>query len=125
MAYSIYTDHPETETRRADDFTSWSFWARDNAPWTGVGVPDVAELLKVICPRPDLAAVCEKLDTGGYLTPDETREVFQRASAAMTDKMRHVFESAVRAGYGVRVDYSKGAFGAPSASEYMAKFGSA
>lgn len=125
MAYSIYTDHPETASRREDDFNAWSFWAEKNAPWTGVGVPDVAAVLKVVCPRPDMAAVCGKLDFGGHLTPAEAREVLQLAAGAMTDKMRAVFDSAVRAGYGVRVDYSAGAFGAPSASEYLAKSGSA
>lgn len=125
VAYELYCDHPETQTRQTEDFTSWTFWAKENAPWSGVSVTDVAELLKVICPRPDMEAVCARLDFGGTLTPEETREVLQRASGAMTDTVQHIFTAAVDGGYGVRVEFSRGPFGALSASEYMAKFGSA
>ena len=52
MGYEIFTDRPETESRRTQDFNAWMFWAKKNAPWTGVSIPDVAALLTVVCPEP-------------------------------------------------------------------------
>jgi hypothetical protein len=121
MSYSIYTEHPESAQRRQEDWTAWSFWAMRHAPWTGAGLTDVVELMKVICSQRHLAAVCEKLDLGGVLTPAEVAEVIMAAYTAMTEPIKRVFVAAAENGYGVRVDFSRGAFGAPSASEYLAK----
>jgi uncharacterized protein YjeT (DUF2065 family) len=45
MGYEIYSDHPQSQQRKHADFDAWSFWAPQNAPWTGVGIPDMARLL--------------------------------------------------------------------------------
>lgn len=121
MGYEIYTDHPESQERRDADFTSWSFWARDNAPWTGVSVSEVAAMLKEVCPRPELAAICAALDQGGHLSREQAQTVLRLAAEGMSADVRRVFEAAVAAGYGVRVVYSSGAFGALSASAYLEK----
>jgi hypothetical protein len=122
MGYEIFTYHPETESRRIQDFNSWLFWAKENAPWTGVSVPDVAALLKVICAEPSLGAVCDKLDAGGHLSLEEAAQLLHRAADAMSEKVRHVFETAVRNEYGVRVMFTQSVFDA-SASGFLARNG--
>jgi hypothetical protein len=119
MAYAIYSDHPESQTRKASDFTSWSMWAAENAPWTGVGVPEMASLLEGVCSHPDATAACAVLDSGGLLSPQDVRLVRRYAENRMDEKTKLVFAHAAQHTYPVRVVFSKG-FGAPSASVYLA-----
>lgn len=126
MGYEIYTDHPESEKRRAENFTSWMYWAKANAPWTGVGIDEMAEILSAVCADPAQAASCQILDEGGTLDPDATSAVLRAAEGRMSARTRVVFAAARKGGYGVRVVFSQGAFGkAVSASAYLEKFGSA
>lgn len=125
MGYEIFADHPESVSRRTQDFNSWLFWAEKNAPWSGVSVPDVAALLKVVCPDPDMGAVCAKLDAGGTLTPEEVTQTLQRAAGAMTDTVRRIFETAAANRYPVLVKFSQGAFAGARASAYLENSGSA
>jgi hypothetical protein len=125
MGYELFTDHPESESRRAENFTSWSFWAPDNAPWTGVSLSEMATVLERVCAAPGLDAACATLDTGGTLPAPAARLVLRLAETRMSPETAKVFRAAVKGGYGVRVVFSKGAFGALSASAYLAKHGSA
>lgn len=119
MAYAIYSEHPESSDRKAADFTSWSIWAEQNAPWTGVSVPDMASLLEGVCNKKDAAAACAVLDQGGVLSPVDVRLVRRYAEGRMSEKTKAVFAHAAENGLPVRVVFSKG-FGAPSASAYLA-----
>jgi hypothetical protein len=123
MAYAIYSEHPESSDRKAADFTAWSLWAADNAPWTGVGVPEVASILQGVCHKDGAEGACAVLDLGGTLTPEDVRKVIGWASGRMSEKTKEVFAHAAQHGYPVRVVFSK-AFGALSASAYLAKHGS-
>lgn len=121
MAYAIYSEHPESQSRKASgDFSSWSMWAEHNAPWTGVSIPDMASLLEGICNRPEGSAACGVLDIGGMLAPGDVKFVLRFAEGRMGEKTKTVFRHAAQHDYPVRVVFSKG-FGAPSASEYLAK----
>jgi hypothetical protein len=120
MGYEIYSDHPQSQQRKHADFDAWSFWAPQNAPWTGVGIPDMARLLQRVCKTLEGSHACVTLDTGGVLDPLEASQVYSLASGAMTEKLCAVFEHAQEHGYGVRVVFSKG-MGAVSASQYLAK----
>jgi hypothetical protein len=125
MAYEIFTDHPETWERRGANFTSWMFWAQHNAPWTGVGIDQMAEIVKLVCASPEATGDCTILDEGGTLEHRAAERVLKLAGDQMPDNIREVFAQAVSNGYGIRVVFSKGAFGsAMSASQYLAKFGS-
>jgi hypothetical protein len=123
MAYSVYVNHPETWTRQQEDFTSWNYWAEDNAPWTGVGINEQARILQAVCSEAP-GEVCDALNTGGDLDAKAAREVLRRAEAVMGTDTREVFQRAVRDGYGVRVVFSQALGSAVSASAYLAKFGS-
>jgi hypothetical protein len=123
MPYTIYTNHPESQDRKAEDFTSWSFWAAQHAPWAGVSVSEMAKLVGEICDHPDLQAACEKLDQGGVLELWEALAVYQQAASMMGDRTRDVFRTATSSGYGVRVVFSR-SFSSPSAAEYLANSGS-
>jgi len=125
MGYEVFTEHPESESRRAENFNAWMFWSEKNAPWSGVSVPDVAAMIKVVCPEPDMGPVCEKLDNGGTLTPEEVSQTLQRAAGAMTDTLRRIFETAAENRYPVRVKFSEGAFAGVRASAYLENAGSA
>jgi len=121
MSYEVRVDHPESDQRQAEDWTSWNFWSKEHAPWAGINVDQQARILDAVCPRDITGDICEALDTGGTLTAPQARLVAQTAGPAMPDQVRAVFEKAVADGYGVRVVFKRGAFGAPSASEYRAK----
>jgi len=125
VGYEFYTDHPESQTRKAEDFSAWSFWAPDHAPWTGVSLPEVAGILQRVQAAPILAHVAQTLDGGGTLDPVSAAAVLNAAEGRMSPKTREVFLAAVSGGYGVRVVFSKGGFGAVSASAYLAKHSSA
>lgn len=124
MGYEIYVNHPESAERKAKDFDSWSLWAPQNAPWTGVGISEQATLLQAVCAQPMLLEACDALDNGGELSLTATRDVLRLPRAVLPEKARKVFQHAVKDGYGVRVVFSKG-FGAISASAYLAKHKSA
>jgi len=127
MGYEIYSDHPESQTRKAADFSAWTLWAPENAPWTGVSVSDMASMVQAVCAAPGSSssdAACTVLDQGGLLQPTEVRTVVQRAGHLMPEAVREVFNHAGRSGYPVRVVFSKG-FGSMAASAYLAKHGSA
>jgi hypothetical protein len=124
MPYEIYVNHPESFQRREEDFASWSLWAPQHAPWTGVGISEQAKLLQAACAQPMLAEACEALDVGGELTATATRDLLRLPSALVSEKVREVLVQAVQGGYGVRVVFSKG-FGSISASAYLEKHGSA
>lgn len=124
MAYAMYSEHPESSGRKAEDFTSWSIWAETNAPWTGVSVPDMSSLLEGVCNKADAAAACSVLDQGGLLQPADVQLVRRYADGRMGEKTKKVFAHAAANGYPVRVVFSKG-FGAPSASAYLANSPSA
>lgn len=119
MGYEIFTVHPEGESRRAENWNDWLFWSKKNAPWSGVSVPDVAAMLKVVCPEPGMDSVCATLDAGGTLTPEEVSQTLQRAAGAMTDTLRHIFETAAEHRYPVLVKFSQGAFAGVRASAYL------
>lgn len=120
MAYAIYSEHPESSQRKAeDDFTSWSIWAEKNAPWAGISVPDMSSLLEGVCTKPDATGACTVLDQGGVLSPADVLKVRRYAEARMNEKTKKVFVHAAENHYPVRVVFSKG-FGAPSASTYLA-----
>jgi len=123
MAYGIYSEHPQSAQRKAEDFTSWSLWAAENAPWTGVSVPDMASLLEGVCNKPDGSAACSVLDQGGVLSVADVQLVRRYAESRMSDKTKQVFAHAAQNSYPIRVVFSKG-FGAPSASVYLANAGS-
>lgn len=123
MGYEIYSEHPESRTRKAADFSAWSIWAEENAPWSGVSVSDVAQLLQAVCGAEMLPEACTVLDTGGYIAPDDVKGILSLPSASMPVKVREIFQHAVRNGYGVRVVFSKG-FGSIAASAYLAKHSS-
>lgn len=125
MGYEIFTDHPESAERRAANFNDWMFWSKQNAPWSGVSVPDVAALLKVVCPDPASATVCDKLDAGGTLTPEEVSQTLQRAAGAMSATLKAIFETAAAHRYPVTVKFSQGAFAGVRASAYLENAGSA
>lgn len=120
MAYAIYSEHPDSAGRKKQDFTAWSIWADQNAPWAGVGVPQMASLLEPVCGRPEGASACSVLDQGGILLPEDVRLVNRLAQGRMSEKVRAVFTHAAEHGYPVRVVFSKG-FGAISASAHLAK----
>jgi hypothetical protein len=125
MAYAIYSEHPESQSRKAaEDFSTWSIWAEHNAPWTGISTPDMASLLEGVCTKDDGATACSVLDVGGLLQPTDVRLVRRYAEGRMSEKTKAVFSHAADNGFPVRVVFSKG-FGAPSASEYLAKASSA
>lgn len=124
MGYEIFTDHPETWTRRAEDFTSWLYWAEDEAPWTGVGIDKMAKIVQVVCKDPQADLICRILDLGGYLSPEAARTVLKVAERQMSGEVLTVFQRAVQGGYGIRVVFSKPLGDAVSASAYLAKFGS-
>lgn len=124
MAYAIYSEHPESSVRKAEDFTSWSIWAQESAPWAGISVPDMASLLQGVCNKADAAGACTVLDQGGMLSPDDVQLVRRYAIDRMSEKTRKVFDHAASNGYPMRVVFSKG-FGAPSASVYLANSTSA
>ena len=124
MAYAIYSENPESSSRKAEDFTKWSLWSAVNAPWTGVSVADMASLLQGVCKKDDGAAACAVLDQGGMLPLEDVKIVRRHAESRMNEKTKAVFAHAAANGYPVRVVFSKG-FGAPSASAYLAKSGSA
>jgi hypothetical protein len=124
MAYAIYSEHPESAQRKAEDFTSWSIWAAENAPWAGISVPDMASLLQGVCNKDDAAAACAVLDQGGVLAPADVLKVRRYAADRMNEKTLKVFTHAAEHRYPVRVVFSKG-FGAPSASTYLANATSA
>jgi hypothetical protein len=119
MAYAVYSEHPESQSRKADDFTSWSMWAEKDAPWTGISTPDMASLLAGVCHKDDGADACSVLDQGGMLSLADVRRVLRYAENRMNEKTRKVFAHAAEHSYPVRVVFSKG-FGAPSASVYLA-----
>lgn len=120
MAYAIYSEHPESQDRKAaEDFSTWSVWAEHNAPWTGVSTPDMASLLEGVCKKDGGDTACTVLDVGGMLSPLDARQVLNWAKGRMNEKTRKVFQHAADHGYPVRVVFSKG-FGAPSASVYLA-----
>lgn len=120
MAYAVYSEHPESQSRKAaEDFSTWSVWAEHNAPWTGVSTPDMASLLEGVCEKTGGSTACDVLDVGGILQPPDARLVLNWAEGRMGEKTKHVFQHAVQHGYPVRVVFSKG-FGAPSASAYLA-----
>lgn len=127
MGYEIYTEHPESFQRRGEDFGSWTLWAPQHAPWTGVGISDQAKLIQALC-RPQAAnwdrAICKVLDTGGLLSAPGVEKVWKDAGSVMTEKMREVFAFAREHRYPIRVVFSKG-FGSQTASAYLAKHGSA
>lgn len=127
MGYEIFTEHPEAFSRRAEDFAAWSMWAPQNAPWTGVGISDMAKLIQALCapqaPSWD-RTICQILDTGGVLSVPGAEVVWKGAGSAMTEKVREVFAFAREHHYPVRVVFSKG-FGSLTASAYLAKQGSA
>ncbi|HEX8321650.1 hypothetical protein [Longimicrobium sp.] len=127
MAYAVHTNHPETWTRREENFTSWRFWAKENAPWTGVGIDEMAEILRAVCTEPvpaDLRALCETLDDGGDLDADAARTILKLSETVMEPETREVFAAGVQSGYGVRVVFSQALGSAVSASAYLEKFGS-
>jgi hypothetical protein len=126
MGYEILTDHPESEQRREADFTAWLYWSQQHAPWSGVGIDEMAEIVSAVCADASSADLCEVLDQGGRLDLRSTERVLHLAWHQMSEDIRTVLQSALAGGYGIRVVFSKGAFGkAVSASEYAAKFGSA
>jgi hypothetical protein len=123
MAYEVYYDHPETWERRGANFTAWIYWAEQNAPWTGVGIDQMAKIVEGVCASPDTAEACTILDEGGTLDLRAAESVLKLAKDRMPDNVREIFSKAVRDGYGVRVVFSKATFGkAMTASEYLAKF---
>lgn len=129
MGYEIYTEHPESFSRRADDFAAWSLWAPQNAPWTGVAISDQAALLQALCGphaelQEELKGMCLALDLGGMISPRDAERILDSAGPKMTDKVREVFQAAKRGHYPVRVVFSKG-FGSLTASAYLAKHSSA
>jgi hypothetical protein len=124
MAYAIYSENPESADRKAADFTKWSLWSAENAPWTGVSVPEMASLLQGVCKKDDGAAACAALDQGGVLPHADVQVVRRHAENRMSTKTKAVFAHAASNGYPIRVVFSKG-FGAPSASEYLANSASA
>jgi hypothetical protein len=122
MGYEIYTEHPESESRRKQNWNNWLFWSKKHAPWTGVSIPDVAQLLTAIGDDESLTGVYDKLNQGGRLTPKEARQLLGHADAAMTAQIRHIFTAAVDNGYEVQVLFSQSAFDM-RASTYLAKHG--
>lgn len=121
MSYAVFVNHPESKTREAEDFVSWTFWAQKNAPYVGVDVTEQAAILDAVCPEDVTGDICEALDLGGVLTGAQARLVAQRADAVMSRETKKVFKAAVDGSYGVRIEFKRGAFGAPSASEFLAK----
>lgn len=124
MAYALYSHHPETFDRREADFTEWRFWSKKNAPWTGVGIDEMAKIVTAVCARENQPEVCSVLDNGGDLTPKAARVVLRLADAVLEDEARAVLQHGVDSGYGVRVVFSKALGSAITASAYAAKFGS-
>lgn len=106
MAYEIYVDHPESQERQKGDFTSWIFWSRKNAPWTGIGVHTVAALLEELAQHPDTEDLRDNLDYGGSLSHVEAGRVVMLAGAVLGDEPRDVFEFAARHRYPVLVEYT-------------------
>jgi len=126
MGYEIYTEHPESKSRRETDFDGWTFWAAEHAPWSGVGVDAVAALLQLACQSASLTNACTVLNDGGVLTFAEARVLLRSAQHVMTPPMVAVFGAAVHGGYGVRVVFSASPFGpAMTAAAYLASSGSA
>lgn len=124
MGYEVYVEHPESFDRRAQDFSAWSSWAPQHAPWTGVGIKDMAKLVEILCGDDSLSTACQVLDQGGLLPPQDVEQVWALAGAALTGRTREVFQRARQDRYPIRVVFSKG-FGSLAASAYLAKHGSA
>lgn len=125
MAYALYVNHPETFVRQGADFATWRLWAKTNAPWTGVGIDSMAEILTAVCASRQLPEICTILDQGGDLPADAARTVLERAEAVLEPETRAVLHAGVESGYGVRVIFSASLGQAISASAYAEKFGSA
>jgi hypothetical protein len=121
MSYALFVSHPESKTREAEDFVAWQFWAKKNAPFGGIDVAEQAAILDAVCPEDVTGDICEVLDAGGELTAVQARLVAKQADAVMSRPIKRLYAAAVDGGYGVRVEFKRGAFGAPSASEYLAK----
>lgn len=124
MGYEVYVDHPESFDRRAQDFSAWSSWAPQNAPWTGVGIKEMAQLVQTVCGSTSLSKACQALDQGGLITSQDTAKILALAGDLMNEKVREVFHRAREDRYPVRVVFSKG-FGSLAASAYLEKHGSA
>lgn len=120
MGYELFVEHPESSDRRRDDFASWSMWAPQHAPWTGVGISEMAHLLQDVCGIQELAEACSALDQGGIISTEDARVILDLSHSYMNVKVRGVFRHAVRYSYPIRVVFSKG-FGSLSASAYLAK----
>jgi hypothetical protein len=120
VGYEVYVEHPESFDRRREDFASWSMWAPQHAPWTGVGISEMAKLIKAVCEQENAPDACSVLDNGGILSPENVQVVWRLANHMMGAKVRQVFQRARADRYPVRVVFSKG-FGSLSASAYLAK----
>ena len=125
MSYQINVDHPENDQRKEADWTSWWLWSQEHAPLAGVGIDQMAAILTAVCAHDVSGDVCRVLDLGGTLSSVQARLVAKMAGDAMSEDVKAVFDTAVNGDYGVTVEFRRGAFGAPSASEYRAKEASA
>ncbi|MGB8380592.1 MAG: hypothetical protein WCG47_04960 [Dermatophilaceae bacterium] len=118
MSYAIYSEHPQSSTRRQDDWTRWSAWADSEAPWTGISVPAMAHILSLLpAERADITAV---LDRGGLLTSEQTERVNQlvQPDEQVADQIKKVLAHAVGHHFPVRVEVYE-SFGSGVASEYL------
>jgi len=118
MSYQVNVDHPEYDERAAGDWYAWFQWSQDHAPLAGVGIDVMANILTAVCAQDVSGDICQVLDLGGKLSFVQARLVAKMADQVMTDDVRAVFKKAVDSGYGVTVEFRRGSFGAPSASEY-------
>lgn len=106
MAYAIYVNHPDSDQRLAEDFMAWNFWSKEHAPWTGIGVHTVADVLRRLATVSGTKDIRDNLDYGGSLTAHESRRVLTLAADLLNEEERRVFEFAAEAGYPLRVEYT-------------------
>jgi len=125
MSYQVNVDHPENDERQAKDWFAWFQWSQTHAPLAGVGIDVMANILTAVCAQDVAGDICRILDLGGKLSFVQARLVAKMADSVMNDEVRAVFKNAVDNGYGVTVEFRRGGFGAPSASEYREKEASA
>lgn len=125
MSYTVFVDHPESAAMREDNWTAWSFWSEQNAPWIGLGVQEMAGVLEQLADQPTGNDIPAVLNSGGHLTPDQalSLRLFLALNPNIPVRFAHVLTFAANYGHGLRVELSPQA--PMTAVTYLANKGSA
>jgi hypothetical protein len=93
---------------RAKDWTAWSFWAPEHAPWVGLGVQEMANVLDQLADQHTGITIPAVLNHGGSLTADQTLalHLFLVLNPHVPQRLLDALKFAVDHGHGVRVEIS-------------------